>query len=55
VEENLIKILGKKVELSYREDPALIAGAVIRVGHLNLDASVSGELDRMVEELGWRQ
>ena len=54
VEEHLVRILGKEVELTYREDPTLIAGAVIRVGHLNLDASVSGELDRMLVELGWK-
>jgi F-type H+-transporting ATPase subunit delta len=55
MEENLVKILGKKVDLTFREDPALIAGAVIRVGHLSLDASVSGELDRMAEEMGWKE
>lgn len=36
-----------EVQVEWKTDPALIAGALIRAGDLVIDGSVSGELDRL--------
>jgi len=35
------------VQVTWKTDPSLIAGAVVRAGDLVIDGSVSGELDRL--------
>jgi F-type H+-transporting ATPase subunit delta len=42
---------GRKVEASRRVDPALIGGIILRVGTLEVDASVRGRLERLRHEL----
>ena len=42
---------GRKVEAARRVDPALIGGIVLRVGTLQVDASVRGRLERLRHEL----
>lgn len=42
---------GRKVEAARRVDPALIGGIVLRVGTLEVDASVRGRLERLRHEL----
>ena len=41
--------LGREPVLSQREDPSLLAGIVLRVGHRVLDASVAGHLTVLTE------
>lgn len=39
--------VAREVTISWKTDPALIGGAVIRAGDLVIDGSVSGELERL--------
>lgn len=43
--------LDREVEVSWKTDPELVAGAVIRAGDLVIDGSVRGELERMATVL----
>ena len=43
----LERISGRRVEAQYRLDPALIAGAVVRIGSTIYNGSVSAQLDRL--------
>lgn len=43
--------LGKKVEFTVKEDPSLIAGAVIRAGSYVIDTSVRTYLKKLEQEL----
>jgi F-type H+-transporting ATPase subunit delta len=45
------KALDADVEIAWKTDPALIAGAVIRYDDVLLDASVKGSLDRLKKSL----
>lgn len=49
--EMLQKRLGKQVELTVVEDPALIGGVEIRAGDLVIDGSVRGRLNRLTSEM----
>jgi F-type H+-transporting ATPase subunit delta len=42
--------LGKTMELSYRTDPEILGGVVVRVGNRVFDASVTNQLRRFKEE-----
>jgi len=42
---------GQQVQVSYAQDPGLIAGVVARVGSTVYDGSVRGQLDRLRAEL----
>jgi len=42
---------GKKIEANFREDKALLGGAVVRVGSTVYDGSVREQLDRLREQL----
>jgi F-type H+-transporting ATPase subunit delta len=42
---------GKKIEANFREDQALLGGAVVRVGSTVYDGSVRERLDRLRERL----
>lgn len=43
--------LGKKVEFNVKEDPSLIAGAVIRAGSYVIDTSVKSYLKKLEQQL----
>ena len=43
----LRKRLARELQVSWKTDPALVAGAVIRAGDLVIDGSVSGELAQL--------
>lgn len=43
----LERLTGRRVEAEYRLDPALIAGAVVRIGSTIYDGSVSAQLERL--------
>lgn len=47
----LEKLSGRQVEAEYREDPGLIAGAVVRVGSKIYDGSVRTQLQRLRTKL----
>jgi len=47
----LSHLTGASVELQVTLDPALLAGAVIQIGDLQVDTSVRDRLDRLREEL----
>lgn len=48
--EQLGQALGKTMQLSYRTDPELVGGLVVRIGNRVYDASVSSELRRFKEK-----
>ena len=43
----LAKLTGKKVQAQFKTDPALIGGAVVRIGSTIYDGSVRAHLDRL--------
>jgi F-type H+-transporting ATPase subunit delta len=43
----LAKHTGKKVQPQFHTDPALIGGAVVRIGSTIYDGSVRAQLDRL--------
>jgi F-type H+-transporting ATPase subunit delta len=45
------KLTGKKVRARYGQDPALLGGAVVRIGSTIYDGSVKGQLERMKEAI----
>lgn len=45
--ETLAKLMGKKVETKYSLDPALLGGAVVRIGDTIYDGSLRGRLNEM--------
>jgi F-type H+-transporting ATPase subunit delta len=49
--KKLESLSGKKVETQYSLDPALLGGAVVRLGDTVFDGSVRSRLDRMREKL----
>ena len=52
LEAQVSRLAGKKAKLRFSTDPALIAGAVARVGSVVYDGSVRGQLDRLRVKLG---
>ncbi len=52
LEESIEKLTGgSSVRATYREDPALLGGAVIRVGSTVYDGSVRGQLEQMKQRM----
>lgn len=52
LEESIQKLTGgTAVRATYREDPALLGGAVIRVGSTVYDGSVRGQLEQMKQRM----
>lgn len=49
--QNLESVTGKKIQASYSIDPALLGGAVVRVGDTVYDGSVRNQLDRLRHRL----
>jgi len=49
--QNLERVTGKKIQANYSIDPALLGGAVIRVGDTVYDGSVRNQLDRLRHRL----
>lgn len=47
VAESLSKAYNKKINLSVREDPAILGGTIINVGSMQLDSSLTGKLNRL--------
>ena len=51
LEAELTRLAGKKAKLRFTTDPALLAGAVARVGSRVYDGSVRGQLERLRTKL----
>jgi F-type H+-transporting ATPase subunit delta len=49
--EQLATLVGHKIVLDRREDPALIAGIVTRIGDNTIDGSLRGRLDELERKL----
>jgi F-type H+-transporting ATPase subunit delta len=45
------KLAGAKIDASFRQDPAILGGTVVRIGSTVYDGSVRGRLDRLKEVL----
>lgn len=50
-ESTLSKAMNKKIICKYEEDPSLLAGFVIKVGNVNIDASLKSRLSSLKESL----
>jgi F-type H+-transporting ATPase subunit delta len=52
LEQQVAKLAGEpRVQATYREDPALLGGAVVKVGSTVYDGSVRGQLEQMRQRL----
>jgi len=49
--ERLAALTGKRVRLSYRAEPAILGGLVVRIGNRIYDGSVVKQLDQLKERL----
>jgi len=51
LQKQMAAITGKVVQATYSRDPALLGGAVVRIGSTIYDGSVLGQLRRMKAEI----
>ena len=51
LEAEIAKLTGKHIRASYRKDPSLLGGALVKVGSTIYDGSVSEQLERIREQL----
>jgi F-type H+-transporting ATPase subunit delta len=51
LEADLARVTGKKIRARYDRDPAILGGAVARVGSTVYDGSVKGQLERIRQQL----
>jgi F-type H+-transporting ATPase subunit delta len=51
LESEVEKLIGKKVRGRYAQDPAVLGGAIVRVGSTIYDGSVKGQLERIKEAM----
>ncbi|HUT20396.1 MAG TPA: F0F1 ATP synthase subunit delta, partial [Anaerolineae bacterium] len=49
IEAQVGKLAGQPVEIAYRIDPSLVAGATLRLGDVMIDGSLAGQLERLRE------
>jgi ATP synthase F1 delta subunit len=49
LEARTARLLGREIEMRYRVDPGLIAGATMRFGGMVIDGSLSGQLQSLNE------
>ena len=49
IEAQIAKLAGQPVEIAYRIDPSLVAGAKLRFGDIMIDGSLAGQLERLRE------
>ena len=47
----VIKLAGSRIEPTFKQDPAIIGGTVVRIGSTVWDGSVRGRLERLKEAL----
>jgi len=51
LEAQVGRLTGKKVRATYAQDPAILGGAIVKVGSTIYDGSVQGQLERIREQL----
>lgn len=51
LESDLAEATGKKIRAQYQQDPAILGGAIARVGSTIYDGSVKGQLERIKQLL----
>ena len=51
LESDLSRVTGKTVRANYEQDPAILGGAIARVGSTVYDGSVKGQLERIRQQL----
>ena len=51
LEQDLTRVTGKTVRARYEQDPAILGGAIARVGSTVYDGSVKGQLERLRQQL----
>ena len=51
IADRLSKAYGKKINLQVQEDASLLGGAVVHIGSIQLDSSLSGKLKRLGQKL----
>jgi F-type H+-transporting ATPase subunit delta len=51
LQKQMAAITGKTVQATYSRDPALLGGAVVRIGSTVYDGSVQGQLRRIKEQI----
>lgn|SRR5262249_5363676 len=51
LERDLARVTGKKIRARYRQDRAVLGGAIVRVGSTVYDGSVKGQLERIRQQL----
>lgn len=51
LEAEVAKLIGKKVRALYAQDPAVLGGAIVKVGSTIYDGSVKGQLERIREQI----
>jgi F-type H+-transporting ATPase subunit delta len=51
LEQQVAKLAGSKVRVTYREDATLLGGAVVRIGSTVYDGSVKAQLEQMKQRL----
>jgi F-type H+-transporting ATPase subunit b len=49
VEAQVEELAGQPIEIAYRVDPSLVAGAMLRFGDMMIDGSLTGQLERLRE------
>ena len=45
------KLAGAEIDASFKQDPSILGGMVVRIGSTVYDGSVRGRLNRLKEEL----
>ncbi|WP_260704504.1 ATP synthase F1 subunit delta [Edaphobacter flagellatus] len=51
LEEQVSKLIGGRVRATYKEDPTLLGGAVVRVGSTVYDGSIRAQLEQLKQKL----
>ena len=51
LEGDLAKVISKRIHARYSKDPAILGGAIARVGSTVYDGSVKGQLERIRQQL----
>jgi F-type H+-transporting ATPase subunit delta len=51
LESKVTEVAGTEVRASFRQDPSLIGGVIVRIGSTVYDGSVRGRLERLKERL----
>jgi len=52
IKKDILSKIGKQASVTFRVDPAILGGLVIRVGDKVLDGSVAGQLEELRQNLG---